>query len=57
MMAVKRGAKVVISNHNTNFIKELYKEATIKTINVQRNISCNGASRKKVKEVLALFES
>ncbi len=57
MMAVKRGAKVIISNHNTNFIKELYKDATIKTINVQRNISCNGANRKKVKEVLALFEA
>ena len=51
----KKGITVMISNHDTKFVNELYKDAKIKKINVQRSISCNANGRKKVKEVLAIF--
>ncbi len=53
----KKNIPVVISNHNTKEIKKLYKEkgAKIISFDVQRNISCKGNNRKKVKEILAVF--
>lgn len=55
MQLTHKGISVIVSNHNTSFIRELYADATIYTINVNRSISCNPATRGRVKEVLALF--
>ncbi len=55
--ATQRGAKVVISNHDTPETRELYKDAKqIIPLLVQRMISCNGAERNKAKELLAVFD-
>lgn len=52
-----RGAKVLISNHDTEITRELYKNASrIIELNVNRSISAKGASRIKVKELIALYE-
>jgi DNA adenine methylase len=47
---------VVASNADTPFIRQIYKEAKINKINVQRNISQKAASRIKVKEVIVIKE-
>lgn len=46
---------VIISNHNAELTRELYKQAKITTFDVQRTISCSGDNRKKVSELLAIF--
>ncbi|OPX84321.1 MAG: DNA adenine methylase [Pelotomaculum sp. PtaB.Bin104] len=51
-----RGIPVLISNHATQFTLNAYKTAKIELFDVQRNISCNGAGRGKVKEMMALFD-
>lgn len=51
----KRGIPVLISNHYTDFTKEIYKNAELTTLSVQRLISCNAEKRVKASEVLALF--
>ncbi len=50
-----RGVTVVISNHDTEFTVQAYRNAALKRFDVQRNISCNGQNRGKAKELLALF--
>lgn len=52
-----RGIQVVISNHRTPEICELYKNAgaRISAFKVQRHISCNGSKRQKADEILAVF--
>ena len=47
---------VLISNHDTEFTREIYKNARLKTINVQRNIAAKSSSRKKVRELLAIYD-
>ncbi len=46
---------VLISNHDTAFTRELYKEARLETVQVQRNIAAKGSSRQKVGELLAIY--
>lgn len=49
---------VLISNHNTIWTRKIYEHANrIKTINVGRSISQKGNGRKKVGELLALYQS
>lgn len=50
-----RGARVIVSNHDTPTARELYSSAQITSINVGRTISAKGTSRKSVKEVLAVW--
>jgi DNA adenine methylase len=52
-----RGIPVVISNHRTRKICQLYKSAgaRIVTLKVQRTISCDGSNRNKADEILAVF--
>jgi DNA adenine methylase len=46
----------VLSNHWTDFTKDLYKDADeLYTFEVQRTISCKGGGRKKVEEVVAVY--
>ncbi len=52
---VSRGVNVVISNHDNLITRKLYQSAQIKSFSVQRNISCKGSKRGKVKEMLACF--
>ena len=50
-----QGIQVIISNHDTEFTRDIYKSATIVSLIVQRNISSKGSERKKAKELLAIF--
>ena len=47
---------VLISNHDTEFTRDIYSSAILKTVEVQRNIAAKGSSRKKVGELLAIYE-
>lgn len=47
-----RGCFVMLSNHNTKFINDLYKEYNIHIIEAKRNINSKGNKRGKVEEVI-----
>ena len=48
----KEGVKVMLSNHNTKFINELYKDYNIHVVEARRNINANGSGRGNVEEVI-----
>ncbi len=48
----ERGIYVMLSNHNTILVKELYKDYHIYVIEAKRNINSNGKKRGKVEEVI-----
>ena len=48
----KKGVKVMLSNHNTILIKELYKDFNIHVIEAKRSINSNGKKRGNVEEVI-----
>jgi len=50
-----RGVTVIISNHDTPFTQEAYREAECFSFPVRRTISCKGDKRGFAGEVLALF--
>jgi len=54
-LARTRDIPVLISNHDTDLTRLLYKNAQLTTLQVARSISQNGAKRHKVSELLALF--
>lgn len=47
-----RGCYVMLSNHNTKLVNELYKDYNIYLIEAKRNINSNGKKRGKVEEVI-----
>jgi DNA adenine methylase len=51
-----QGIPVIISNHDTEFTRDIYQGALLLKFSVQRNISGKKASRKKVTEILAIFD-
>lgn len=51
----RKGAKVIISNHDTPFTRAIYKKARIKRLQVRRSISCKGSRRGKAAELIAVF--
>jgi len=51
-----RGVKVLISNHDNEITREIYKSAKIESFTVQRNISRDGNNRNLVHELLAVFD-
>lgn len=51
----KKGAVVIISNHDTPFTREIYTGAACHSLNVTRSISCQGKLRQKASEVIACF--
>ena len=51
----ERGIPVIISNHDTAEVRQVYMTAEIETFEVRRYISCNGDKRDKAAELLALF--
>lgn len=48
----ERGVYVMLSNHNTSLVNDLYKNFNIHVIEAKRNINSNGKKRGKVKEVI-----
>lgn len=48
----KKGVYVMLSNHNTSLINELYKDYNIHKIEAKRNINANGKKRGKVEELI-----
>ena len=56
-LAENSKSRVIISNHDTAFTRELYKNADkIIELSVTRSISAKADSRKKVKELLAIYK-
>ena len=47
-----KGCYVMLSNHNTKLINELYKDYNIHVIEAKRNINANGKKRGNVEEVI-----
>lgn len=47
-----KGCYVMLSNHNTTLINELYKQFNIHVITAKRNINSKGEKRGKVEEVI-----
>ena len=47
-----KGCYVMLSNHNTTLVKDLYKDFNIHVIEAKRNINSNGKKRGKVEEVI-----
>ncbi|MBD5390794.1 Dam family site-specific DNA-(adenine-N6)-methyltransferase, partial [bacterium] len=48
----QRGVKCLLSNHNTEFIQELYKDFNIQVVKAKRMINSNASKRGYVEEVL-----
>ena len=48
----EKGVYVMLSNHNTTLVNELYKDYHIHIIEAKRNINANGKKRGKVEEVI-----
>lgn len=51
----ERGVRVIISNHNTPEIRQLYKGARLSRFDVPRFISQDANNRSKAREILAVF--
>lgn len=48
----KKGVKVMLSNHNTTLVQELYNDYNIHVIEAKRSINSKGNKRGKVEEVI-----
>ena len=49
------GIRCVISNHDLDVTRKMYEMSDIHEISVQRNIASKSSSRKKIKEIIAVF--
>ncbi len=47
-----RGVYVMLSNHNTSLVSELYKDYNFHRIEAKRNINSNGKKRGKIEELI-----
>ncbi|MBS9783804.1 DNA adenine methylase [Candidatus Gracilibacteria bacterium] len=48
----KKGVKFMLSNHNTPFIREIYKGFTFEVVKARRNVNSKGSGRGEVEEVV-----
>ncbi len=48
----KRGCKLMLSNSDTDFIKNLYKDYTINKVRAKRMINCDATKRGEINEVV-----
>ena len=55
MEARGKGLRVVMSNHDTEFTREIYSEAEIFSLDVRRSISSKSSTRGNAKEIIAVF--
>ena len=53
--AVARGATVVISNHDNEVTRALYKGAEIHSFDVRRSVAADGEARTAARELIAVF--
>ncbi|MGC1183045.1 Dam family site-specific DNA-(adenine-N6)-methyltransferase [Legionella sp.] len=53
--AAAKGIPVILSNHDTEFVRHYYREAEIKSFSVSRFINCHTALRQPVRELIAIF--
>ncbi|SNY57755.1 DNA adenine methylase [Arsukibacterium tuosuense] len=53
--AQQKGHSVLISNHDTTWTRKIYQQAALRSVQVGRSISQNGAGRGKVAELFALY--
>jgi DNA adenine methylase len=49
-----RGCKVMLSNHNTPYIRELYSGFRFEIVKARRNVNSNSAGRGEVEEIVVL---
>ena len=56
-ICAKGGQTVVISNHDHPIMRDLYQQAELITLKVQRAISCHAKNRIAVSELMAIFRS
>ena len=54
-LCAQEGQTVVISNHDHPIMRDLYKQAELITLKVQRAISCHAQKRLAVNELMAIF--
>ncbi|MFI4956935.1 MAG: DNA adenine methylase [Gammaproteobacteria bacterium] len=54
-LSAAQGAPVLVSNHDTPLVRQLYAGALIETFPVMRTIAASNEGRKDVQEILALF--
>lgn len=52
--ASRRGARVMLSNSDTPFIRKLYKDFAIYTVSARRAVNCDGAKRGRIPEVVVV---
>ncbi|MDD2516236.1 MAG: DNA adenine methylase [Candidatus Gracilibacteria bacterium] len=50
----KKGCKVMLSNHNTKFIREIYKGFKFEVVKAKRNINSKGSGRGEVEEIVVM---
>jgi len=50
--AARRGARVMLSNSDTSFIRKLYKDFQIDTVQARRMVNCDGSKRGEVNELV-----
>lgn len=56
-LASSNGISVLVSNHDLQWIREIYFGAEITSFPVKRTISCNSKNRKPAQEILALWRA
>lgn len=49
-----RGCKVMLSNHNTPFIREIFKGFRFEIVKARRNVNSNAEGRGEVEEIVVL---
>ncbi|HMP84109.1 MAG TPA: DNA adenine methylase [Verrucomicrobiota bacterium] len=50
--AARRGVRLMLSNSDTPFIRKLYRDFQIRTVQARRAINCDGSKRGQVNEVV-----
>lgn len=50
----KKGVKVMMSNHNTGFIREIYKGFKFEIVKARRNVNSKGSGRGEVEEIVVM---
>ena len=51
----RKGIPVVISNHDSALTRQLYADATVHTVSVQRSLAASGDARGQVAELVAVY--
>ena len=50
------GAKIIITNNDTQFVRELFKDWQIHPVDVRRSINRDGANRKGKEIIITNYE-